>query len=172
MAQSNYKAYNSKDYPIAEVGQLQIAIVATEWNEDIVNQLVNNCISELTKQGVQEKSIELLKVPGSYELPQGAKMVIGSNLKSDAIICFGCVIQGETKHDDYINHTVARSLNQIGLISGIPVIFGVLTTNTLEQAEARTNGERGDKGKESAHAALKMISLKENLDGKNRRISF
>ena len=172
MATSNYKPYNSEDYPIKAIHELHIAIIATEWNEAIVNTLLSNCRKELRDLGIDEEKILVYKVPGSYELPQGAKLVISSKIKPDAVICLGCVIQGETKHDDYINHTIARSLNQIGLITGIPAIFGVLTTNTVEQAIARADGSSGDKGKESAQAALKMISLKEQVEGQGRKISF
>ena len=127
--------------------------------------MVQSCEKELLNHGIAKDQLNIHRVPGSYELPMGAKLLLGSQLKPDAIICLGCVIQGATKHDDYINHTIARSINNLGLVSGTPIIFGVLTTNNQEQARERSDGTYGDKGAESAQAALKMISLKEKLSG-------
>lgn len=172
MADPDYRSYSEKEYPIKDLSILKIAIVHTEWNTSIVQKLTDSCTKELIANGLTKGQIHKFRVPGSYELPMGAKMILGSQLKTDAIICLGCVIQGETKHDDYINHTIARSINNIGLVSGIPVIFGVLTTNSREQAMARADGSHGDKGSESALAALKMISLKEQLAAKSKKISF
>jgi len=172
MAEADYSLYNSKDYPLKDIGALRISVVCSEWNSEIIDVLETSCVKELKDAGVNESYIRIHKVPGSYELPMGAKLVLGSSEKQDAVICLGCVIQGQTKHDDYINHTIARSINQISLVSGIPVIFGVLTTNTREQAIARADGSYGSKGAESAIAALKMISLKETLASKTGKISF
>lgn len=172
MGKADYKRYSPKSYPIKDTKSLHIAVLSTEWNHNIVGKLKNACHNELIDHGIQKDNIYHYNVPGSYELPMGAKMVLSSSIKPDAIICLGCVIQGETKHDDYINHTIAKSINQIGLVSGVPTIFGVLTTNSKDQALARAGGDRGDKGIESAQAALKMISLKEQLEGQNRKISF
>lgn len=172
MGAPDYSLYKAEDYPIKEIESLRIAIIHTEWNPQIVGLLTSSCKEELLSHGLQPDNLLIHKVPGSYELPMGTKLVLGSQERADAIICLGCVIQGETKHDDYINHTIARSLNQLGLVSGIPVIFGVLTTNTLDQALARADGSHGSKGKESAIAALKMISLKESLGQKSKKISF
>jgi len=172
MAAPDYSSYKAKDYPIANIDEIKVSIVRTEWNRDIVDLLESSCLDELKKLGVNPEHIKVHKVPGSYELPMGTKLVLGGPNQQDAIICLGCVIQGETKHDDYINHTIARSINQLGLVSGTPVIFGVLTTNTQEQAMARADGSHGAKGTESAIAALKMISLKESLNSKSKKISF
>ena len=172
MAEADYSAYNPKEYPLKDIAALRISIISSEWNTEIIDMLESACLKELEGAGVSSSHIKIHKVPGSFELPMGAKLVLGSAEKQDAIICLGCVIQGETKHDDYINHTIARSINQINLVSGIPVIFGVLTTNTREQAIARADGSHGSKGAESATAALKMISLKESLSAKAGKISF
>ncbi len=172
MGLPDYKAYNAETYPLKDISNLNIAVLRTEWNDDVVSQIQSSCISTLKAAGITDEQIHPYTVPGSYELPMGAKMILTSTIKADAIICLGCVIQGETKHDDYINHTIARSINHLGLASGIPVIFGVLTTNSKEQAIARAGGDRGDKGVESAIAALKMISLKEKLATQSKKISF
>lgn len=172
MAKPDYKPFSQESYPIKDISCLSIVILRTEWNDKVVSKMESSCLKELQDQGLSMDQIHQHTVPGSYELPMGAKMAISSPIKPDAVICLGCVIQGATKHDDYINHTVARSLNQIGLVSSTPVIFGVLTTNTEEQAFERAGGSRGDKGSESAIAALKMISLKHQLATKGNKISF
>ncbi len=172
MAKADYSSYNAKDYPLKDIRVLRISVVSSEWNPEIIDLLESACLKELKDLGVLASNIRVHKVPGSYELPMGAKLVLGSSEKQDAVICLGCVIQGQTKHDDYINHTIARSINQLSLVSGVPVIFGVLTTNTKEQAIARADGSHGSKGAESATAALKMISLKESLSSKSSKISF
>lgn len=172
MGKPDYKAYSPESYPLKGMDELNIVILRTEWNDDVVGKINKSCVKALKEAGIKKDQIHLHTVPGSFELPMGVKMILTSTIKADAIICLGCVIQGETKHDDYINHTIARSINNLNLASGTPVIFGVLTTNTKEQALARAGGERGDKGHESAMAALKMISLKEQLSTKSKKISF
>ena len=172
MATPDYRLYNLEQYPIDSIEQLTIGIIRTEWNQEIINHLEKSCTEALIELGVNSKNILSYTVPGSYELPMGAKLMLNSIHKPDAVICLGCVIQGATKHDDYINHTIARAISQIGLISNKPVIFGVLTTNTMEQALERAGGSHGDKGIESAHAALKMLSLKEQLNNSGKKISF
>ncbi len=172
MANPDYRPFNLQSFPIKDLADIHVAIVRTEWNNEVVDKLYQSCIKELEDQGILVDNIYNYTVPGSYELPMGAKLVLTSTVKADAIICLGCVIQGQTKHDDYINHTIARSINNLGLVSGTPVIFGVLTTNSLDQAIARANGTHGDKGSESALAALKMISLKEKLNSHGKKISF
>ena len=172
MAKGDYKEFSPESYPISDVSQLHIAVLQTDWNQAVVSKIHKSCVDTLLSLGIIKEHIHEYSVPGSYELPMGAKMILSGQIKPDAIICLGCVIQGETKHDDYINHTIARSINNIGLMSGTPIILGVLTTNSIDQAHARAGGDRGDKGIESAHAALKMISLKEKIDGQSRRISF
>jgi len=168
----DYTQFDLTAYPLKDISNLRISIIRSEWNNDIIDVLESTCIAELEKIGVSSDHIKVHRVPGSYELPMGAKLVLGSTERQDAIICLGCVIQGETKHDDYINDTIARSINQLSLVSGTPVRFGGLTTNTKEQAIARADGSHGAKGTESAIAALKMISLKESLSNKAGKISF
>ncbi len=172
MAQADFLLYDKQHYPIEDISCLKIGIVRSEWNTQIVDALTQSCTDELLSLGLDSDLIHVRSVPGSFELPLGAKFLLNSPLKLDAVICLGCVIQGETKHDEYINHTIARGIAQLGLMTNKPVIYGVLTTNTLEQAQHRAGGKRGDKGKESAHAVLKMISLQEQLSNKGSKIKF
>lgn len=172
MAIPDYKAYSTDEFPIENLKDKRIVIVRTEWNSEIVDKIERACQEQLKKIGLEDQNVQVYTVPGSYELPLGAKYVLGSSLKPDAVICLGCVIKGETKHDDYINHTIARNISQLSLISGTPVIFGVLTTNTLAQAHERAGGAHGNKGQECALTALKMISLKEKLSSTSKKIRF
>ncbi len=133
-----------------------IAVIGTQWNADIVGRLVQGCLESLGSAGVRR--IVQLTVPGSYELPQAAAHLLGQ-AKFDAIICLGCIIKGETRHDQFIAQSVASALQNLALMSRRPVIFGVLTTEDQAQAEARAGGSHGHKGIEAAQAALAMIDL-------------
>jgi 6,7-dimethyl-8-ribityllumazine synthase len=148
-----------------------IGIVVSRWNEDITGALLNGARETLLKAGVAEKHIEIMHVPGSYELPFGARQLMKAD-KKDAIICIGCIIQGETKHDEYIAQAVSNGIMQLGLMSGIPVIFGVLTTNTLEQAKDRAGGQHGNKGVEAAGTALQMAQLRSGTKEGRSKIGF
>ncbi len=172
MAIPTYQEFSLEEYPIKDLEKVKIGIVRTEWNPDIIESLVSSCQDSLLSIGIDPENIEIYTVPGSYELPLGAKYLLASRQKPDAVICLGCVIQGQTKHDDYINHTIARNISHLSLVSSTPVIFGVLTTNTKEQAIERAGGAHGNKGEESAQAALKMLSLKQKLSNKAGTISF
>lgn len=172
MAIPSYKKFSADEYPIKDIGNTRIGILNTEWNPEIITSMTTSCIDTLKELGIQPDNILLNTVPGSYELPLGAKYMLNSSYKPDAIICLGCVIKGATKHDDYINHAISKNISQLSVVSGIPVIFGVLTTNTTQQAIERAGGEHGNKGEESALTALKMISLKEKLSSQSNKISF
>ncbi len=149
----------------------KIGIVVSEWNADITNALLNGTKETLLKAGVLEDNIEVLYVPGSFELPWGARQIMKPG-KKDAVICLGCIIQGETKHDEYIAAAVASGIMQLGLMSGIPVIFGVLTTNTEEQAKERAGGKHGNKGSEAAVAALQMAIVRTGDTTTKKRIGY
>jgi 6,7-dimethyl-8-ribityllumazine synthase len=172
MAEANYKKFDIKKYPLKDIKSLSIGIVYTEWNTEIIDRLLNACKKNLKSLGIDPSNVHEAVVPGSFELPSGAKYMLNSSVKMDAIICLGCVIQGETKHDDYINHATAKAISALNLTSNTPVIFGLLTTNNKQQAIERSGGSRGDKGAECAMAALKMISLKEKLGASKGKISF
>lgn len=149
----------------------KIGIVVSEWNADITNALLEGAKETLLKAGVPDDNIEVLYVPGSFELPWGARQIMKPG-KKDAVICLGCIIQGETKHDEYIASAVASGIMQLGLMSGIPVIFGVLTTNTEEQATDRAGGKHGNKGSEAALAALQMAIVRTGDTTTKKRIGY
>lgn len=150
---------------------LKIGIVVSDWHEEVTHSLYQGCLDTLTKKGVLVKDIETIQVPGAFELTYGAKLLV-SKLKLDAIVCLGCVIQGETKHNDYINHAVASGLTQLSMVAGLPVIYGVLTPNDEQQALDRSGGKYGNKGVEAAVTALRMARLKEIVGSGNTQIGF
>jgi len=136
----------------------KIAIVVSEWNHEITGALKEGAVDTLVQNGVLETDIQVVYVPGSFELTLGAqKMCEKSNV--NAVIAIGCVIQGETKHFDFICDAVANGITNVGLKYNKPVIFGVLTTNNLEQAKVRAGGKHGNKGVEAAITALKMLQI-------------
>ncbi len=140
----------------------KISLVVAEWNSEITFALRDGAIEFLTKMGVKEKNILISYVPGAYELAFGAQLVALGN-KYDAVITIGCIIKGDTPHFDFISDACANGVMQVGLSYGLPVIFGVLTTNDLKQAKERSGGKHGNKGVEAAETALKMIALQSEL---------
>jgi 6,7-dimethyl-8-ribityllumazine synthase len=145
-----------------ELKESRIAIVVSRWNEGITNALSEGCVKTLKQSGVKGKNITTVEVPGSFELPSAAKMVV-ENKKFDAVICLGCIIKGETRHDEFIAQAVARGIMDLNLRYNIPFIFGVLTCETMEQAQDRAGGKHGNKGVEAAASAVKMLLLKQSL---------
>ncbi len=151
------KQNNPEKIPSAE--KFRFAIVVSSWNAEITEALYEGAYTTLVQYGAQLKNISRLNVPGSFELPFGAQTV---QKGADAVICLGCVIQGETRHFEFICNTVAQGITNVGLKFNKPVIFGVLTTNTYLQAIERSGGKRGNKGVEAAVTAIKMAALKNN----------
>ena len=141
----------------------RIAIVVSEWNRSITGNLLKGAYNTLVKFGVDSDDIIINYVPGSYELTFGAKVMI-EKANIDSVIILGCVIQGETPHFTFVCDSVTEGTTQLNLNYDIPVIFGLLTTNTQEQAIARSGGRHGNKGDEAAITALKMIELKERYN--------
>lgn len=137
---------------------LRVAVVASRFNEAVVERLVDGATDCLARHGVPDEFVTVAWVPGAFELPQTAARFARSG-EVDAIVCVGAVIRGETPHFDYVAGVAARGLNQIALDAGIPVTFGVLTTDTVEQANDRAGGKMGNKGFEAALAALEMANL-------------
>jgi 6,7-dimethyl-8-ribityllumazine synthase len=137
----------------------KFAVIVAEWNNEITQNLLNGAIDELRKRDVLDKNVIIETVPGCFELPLAAQMA-AMNYNPDAVICLGCVIKGETPHFDYVCQAATHGILQVGLAMKIPVIFGVLTVNTLEQALDRSGGKYGNKGIEAAHTALKMTKFK------------
>lgn len=141
----------------------RVAIVVSEWNHSITGNLLKGAYNTLIKFGVDINDIIIDYVPGSYELTFGAKVMI-EKANVDSVIVLGCVIQGETPHFTFVCDSVTEGTTQLNLNYDIPVIFGLLTTNTQEQAIARSGGRHGNKGDEAAITALKMIELKERYN--------
>lgn len=161
------KKTNLSDYNPAEVpsgSDYRVGIVVAEWNREITDTLAQGALDTLREHGVEEENIELVHVPGSFELTTGADLMLSNDDSLDAVICIGCVIQGETRHFDFICEAVSQGLTNVALKHEKPVIFSVLTTNDMEQAQERAGGKHGNKGVEGAVTALKMIKLKEELE--------
>lgn len=156
---SNLK--NLSDHDPASIpggSSMKFGIVVAEWNEEITAALLEGCMDTLAKHGVKKKNIKVKTVPGSFELPFGAR-VLAEQFSPHAVICLGCVIQGETRHFDYICQGVTKGITELNLDYEIPFIFGVLTTENLQQAKDRAGGKHGNKGDEAAVSALKMAAL-------------
>jgi 6,7-dimethyl-8-ribityllumazine synthase len=146
--------------PTAPAGRL--AIVVARYNESITRKLLDGALATLAEHGVGDDSVEVAWVPGAFEIPLVANRLAHS-MRYVAVICLGAVIRGETTHDQHINRAVSIGLEAAGRGSGVPVLFGVLTCDTLEQAIHRSGGNVGNKGSECALAALEMANLLEKL---------
>lgn len=155
----NLSSYNESTIPSA--AGMKFGIVVSEWNDKITYALRDGAVATLIKHGASQNDISVVSVPGSFELTLGAQLLAQKNL--DAVICLGCVIQGETPHFDYICQGVAYGITELNIKFNIPVIFGVLTTNTIQQAEDRSGGKHGNKGDEAAITAIKMVQLKKDV---------
>ncbi len=141
---------------------LIIGIVVADWNPEVTGALLEGALTTLRNKGVDRDDIYVQHVPGSFELPQAASLMI-TGMDLDAVICLGCIIQGETRHFEFIAQAVAQSSMQLSLETDVPVIFGVLTTDTHEQAKERAGGKHGNKGDEAAAAAIRMGRLRQNM---------
>ncbi len=137
---------------------LRIGVVASRFNEEITKRLVEGALSALEESGVVSRSITLVSVPGAFEVP-GAASRLAATKKVDAIVCLGAVIKGETEHFTYVSSAAQQGILRVSIESKIPVIFGVLTTDSADQALERSGGEWGNKGYEAAMAAVEMANL-------------
>ncbi len=155
--EKNLSSYSSKN--LSDMSQKRFAIITAEWNEDITSSLCNGAIETLKYNGVKPTNIIQVDVPGTYELSFAAQKM-AQNKDIDAVVCIGCVIKGETSHNEYINHAVAQGLTDVSLKYDKPVVFGVLTPNTKQQGLDRAGGKHGNKGDEAAITAIKMLSIK------------
>ena len=160
MATKNNNLSDYKKDTLPNVSNLKFGIVVSQWNNEITDGLFNGAYSTLIDCGVLEKNIKKLEVPGSFELIFGTKILSKKNV--DAIICLGSVIKGQTKHFDYVCQGVTNGIKDLNISLGIPVIFGVLTDNTMDQAINRSGGKHGNKGVEAAITAIKMADLNQN----------
>jgi 6,7-dimethyl-8-ribityllumazine synthase len=146
----------------------RFAIVASRYHEEITEELVKGAAKTLESLGAKESDISTVWVPGSFEIPLAAHAV-AQHQKVDAVLCLGVIIKGETRHDQYIAQEVARGISAIAHAMSMPVVFGVLTTETLEQAKARAGGSKGHKGIEAAETAVSMIQVLDHIKGGGKK---
>jgi 6,7-dimethyl-8-ribityllumazine synthase len=141
---------------------LRFGIVAARFNDFITSRLLDGAIDALQRHGATDSDIEILKVPGAYEIPLAAKMLAKSK-KFNAIICLGAVIRGATPHFEYVSAEVSKGVASVSMETGLPVIFGVLTTDTIEQAIERAGTKSGNKGWDAALSAIEMANVMKQM---------
>jgi len=156
----NLSDFNNTNIPSGE--GLKIGIVVADFNNEITDTLLEGTYNTLKKYNVAEENIVVKRVPGSIELTLGAQL-LNEHLNLDAVICLGCVIQGETRHFDYVCDSVTQGITELNIKYQTPFIYGVLTTNNMQQALDRAGGKHGNKGDESAAAAIRMACMKKEL---------
>ena len=156
----NLSVFSTDELP--DISQRRFAVLVSEWNYEVTEALFNGAQQTLLSQGAKPEHLIRGNVPGSYELSLAAQWFAQRD-DVDAVIALGCVIQGETKHNDYINHAVAQGLTTVSLKTGKPIIFGVLTPNNQQQALDRAGGVHGNKGDEAAITAIKMLGLQQQV---------
>ncbi|MGN0399077.1 MAG: 6,7-dimethyl-8-ribityllumazine synthase [Blautia sp.] len=137
---------------------MKVGIIASRFNEIIVNKLLGGAVDGLVRHGVEEENITAAWVPGAFEIPLAAQKMAQSG-KYDAVICVGTVIRGDTSHYDYVCNEVSKGVAHVSLETGVPVLFGVLTTENIEQAIARAGSKAGNKGYDCALSAIEMVNL-------------
>ena len=142
----------------------RFAIVVARWNDFLTSKLTEGAIDALERLGAEENAVEIFKIPGAFEIPLTAQKVAAGG-RFDAVICIGVVIRGETPHFDYVAGEAAKGVTNAALQTGIPVLFGVVTTDTLEQAINRAGVKAGNKGFEAAMAAVELVNLYQTMDG-------
>ena len=160
--------------PVIHQGRLnaegfRFALIASRWNDFITSRLVEGALDALERLGADEKSVELYKVPGSFEIPLLA-LKLASSGKYDAVICLGTIIRGQTPHFEYIAGEVTKGIAQAGMQTGVPVIYGIVTADTLEQAIDRAGVKLGNKGFEAAMSAVELVNLYKAAFDKGRRM--
>jgi 6,7-dimethyl-8-ribityllumazine synthase len=163
MATNLKKKNNLEIVKIPPANEYVFAIIVSDWHKEITQEMLKGAHEALINNGAEINNIHIKHVPGSFELVSGAKMV-ADNLYVDAIICLGCVIRGETNHYDYVCQGVTHGISQLNVEYAIPFIFGVLTTDNIEQAKERAGGKYGNKGEEAAITAIKMAALARELE--------
>ena len=157
----NLSSYNSNELPNG--ANFKVGVVVSEWNREFTEAMKDGAVELLKTAGVPEDSITVKWVPGSFELPLGAQMMLDSSLNFDGVIAIGSVIRGETAHFDYVCSAAAQGIKDVGLKTGKPVSFCVLTDDNEDQTRARSGGKHGNKGTEAAVVVLKMIALRSEL---------
>lgn len=147
---------------VASAAGFTFGIVVAQWNAKVTGALLSGAYHGLLEHGASEDLIKVIEVPGSFELTAGADMLLQDDT-IDAVICLGCVIQGETRHFDFICDAVANGVTNVSIKHSKPVIFGVLTTDNQQQAEDRAGGKHGNKGEEAAITAIQMVAIQQQL---------
>ncbi len=155
-SQKSLSDYNRRDLP--DAGRMRIGIVVSNWNSEITDNLLNGARSTLLNAGLLDANIPVHRVPGSFELPIAAQWMLNSG-EVDGVIVLGSVIQGETRHFEFVCQAVANAVQEVNLKTGKPAIFGLLTDDNMEQARDRSGGKHGNKGVECAVAAIQMVAL-------------
>ncbi len=163
----NLSLYNEQAIP--EANELRFGIVVADWNAEITYALYQGCYDTLIKHNANPERIKTLQVAGTFELAAAAAMLYKSDTNIDAIICLGCVIKGETSHNEYINLSVAQALQNLAISTQRAFVFGVLTPNNQAQAQARAGGEHGNKGVEAAQTAIRMAAMRQDLLNVNKK---
>ncbi|MBQ9212868.1 MAG: 6,7-dimethyl-8-ribityllumazine synthase [Bacteroidales bacterium] len=159
MASSLKNLSDFSGFEIPDGKDMKIGIVVAQWNQEITGKLLEGAKNSLLKNNVNEKNIKIITVPGTFELTLGAQTLLENNFGFDAVIVIGCVIQGDTRHFDFICDSVTQGVTELNIKFSKPVIFGVLTVNNLQQALDRAGGNLGNKGDEAAVTALQMIAM-------------
>jgi 6,7-dimethyl-8-ribityllumazine synthase len=152
----NLSTFIDSDLP--DITSKKFGLVVSEWNNEITHALMSGALETLLKSGAKKENIIIRSVPGSFELTLGAQ-TLAQDQHIDAVLCLGCVIQGETPHFDFICNAVAQGITSLNLKFHKPVVFGVLTTHTLQQAIDRSGGKHGNKGDEAAMTGIKMLNI-------------
>lgn len=160
MKKTNLSDYDPMAVPDGK--EYKIGVIAAEWNPEVTNAMLQGAVDTLQEHGVEEENIIVKRVPGTFELTSAADMMLHYN-DLDAVICIGCVIQGETRHFEFICQAVSQGLTNVAIKRQRPVIFSVLTTDNMEQAQDRAGGKHGNKGIEGAITALKMIDYHKSM---------
>ena len=155
-AYQNLSEYDFNSVP--DASEMNIGIVVAEWNKNITEKLLEGACNTLEKHGVKPENIVVKRVPGSFELTFGAKR-LAETKELDAVIVLGCVVRGDTPHFDYVCSGVTQGITELNATTDTPVIYGLITTNNMQQAEDRAGGKLGNKGDECAITAIKMIDF-------------
>ena len=161
MGTTNLSVYDPESVP--DASDMRFGIVVSDWNSEITGALLGGAVSTLKLHGTSAKDIVIKHVPGSFELTLGAQFLAEYD-DLDAVICLGCVIQGETPHFNYICQGVTQGITQLNMEYNLPFVFGVLTTNSHQQAADRAGGRLGNKGDEAAVTAIKMAALQREME--------
>ena len=158
--------------PLADASAFRFAVIVSRFNPEVTGSLRDAAVAALKEAGALEGNVHLLSVPGAFEIPQAARAAAETG-RFDAVVCLGCIIRGETPHFDYIASAVAHGITDAAGETGVPMAFGVLTTDTAEQAAARSGAGHDNKGREAAAAAIEMAALYKTIaGGANRPFGF